>query len=238
MSDRPGATGLDRGVPDVMAAIRPGRLRMTARTEAIVLLLHGGRAEEPQPHAWRDVSWLRMLPFARAVRRAGRGRLATLLVHNTDGGWVAASGSGVLQCRELVRRLQAEHGLPVVLLGHSSGGWVALRVGGDPGVAGVVALAPWVAEDEGVDHLVGTPVRVAHGDADTVCSPTRAAAFVDRLRAVGGDAVYRSVPKGDHALLRHPTRWHHLAAAAVQDVLPAGEGSVQAGTAVSTTLSR
>lgn len=207
---------------DVMPAVHEGRLRVTDRTEAIVLLLHGGRATETQPSAWRDISWLRMLPFARSVRRVSGGRLAPLLVHNTDGGWVAPSGSGVVQCRELVRRLRAAHDLPVVLLGHSSGGWVALRCGDQPGVAGVVALAPWVAEDEPVAHLTRTPVRVIHGAADSVCSPERARAYVEELAAAGGDATYRSVPKGDHGLFRHAGRWHRIAAEAALEVLTPG----------------
>lgn len=205
---------------ELMAAIRQGRVRVGSRTRAIVLILHGGRAEARQPRRSRDVSYLRMLPFAPAVWRASRGQVAPALVHNTDGGWIAPSGSGLTQSRELVRRLAEEHDRPVVLLGHSSGGWAALRSGGEGAVIGSVALAPWVDEGQRVEHLRDKVVRVIHGDADTVCSPRRSREFVERLQAAGGDATYRSM-SGGHALLDHPWRWHQLAARAVMEVVEA-----------------
>lgn len=203
---------------DLMRAVRQGRVRVGPRTRAIVLILHGGRSVTPQPRRSRDVSYLRMLPFAPAVTRVSRGAVAPVLVHNTDGGWIASSGTGLVQTREIVRRLTADHGLPVLLLGHSSGGWVALRGGGQDEVIGSVALAPWVGEHDPVDHLRDKVVRVIHGEDDRVCSPQRSRDLVDRLRAIGGDATYQSLP-GGHALLDHPWRWHQLAARAVVDVV-------------------
>ncbi len=202
-----------------MAAIRQGRVRVGPRTRALALILHGGRAVDPQPHRARDVSYLRMLPFAPAVRRASGGTVAPVLVHNRHGGWIAPSGSGLVQIRELVRRLGDEHRVPVVLLGHSSGGWAALHGGGEDTVAGSVALAPWVDEGDPVEHLREKVVRVIHGEADSVCSPQRSRDFVERLRAAGGDATYRGVPGSGHALLDRPWRWHDLAATAVMDVV-------------------
>lgn len=206
---------------DLMAAVRQGRLRVGSRTRAIALILHGGRSVTPQPRRHRDVSYLRMLPFAPAVARVSRGSIAPVLVHNRHGGWIASSGTGLVQTREIVRRLAAEHDLPVVLLGHSSGGWAALRGGGQDEVIGSVALAPWVGEHDPVDHLRDKVVRVIHGVDDTVCSPARSRDLVDRLRAVGGDATYQEV-SGGHALLDHPGRWHRLAARATVEVLERG----------------
>lgn len=202
-----------------MSAIRQGRVRVGPRTRALALVLHGGRAVDPQPRRSRDVSYLRMLPFVPAVSRLSKGEVAPVLVHNRHGGWIAPSGSGLVQTRELVRRLSDEPGLPVVLLGHSSGGWAALQCGGDDAVIGSVALAPWVDEGDPVDHLRDKVVRVIHGERDRVCSPQRSRAFVERLRASGGDAVYRGVPTGGHTLLDRPRRWHSLAAHAVMDVV-------------------
>lgn len=212
----------DHDVAALIADIRMGRLRVGRRTEAIVLLLHGGRADTRQPSRWKDISYLRMLPFAWAIARRSRGRVAPLLVHNTHGGWIAPSGSGVVQARELIRELVERHQLPVVVLGHSSGGWAALRVAGDPGVAGVVALAPWVGEDEPTEHLLrpGVRVRVIHGDQDTVCDPVRARTFVERLEAKGVDATFEPVPGGNHALLDKPWQWHARATRGVLGLLP------------------
>lgn len=203
---------------DLMAAVRQSRVRVTPRTRALALVLHGGRSVTEQPRRHRDVSYLRMLPFAPALTRVSRGGVAPVLVHNRHGGWIASSGTGLVQTREIVRRLSDEHGLPVVLLGHSSGGWAALHGGGQDEVIGSVALAPWVGERDTVEHLRHKVVRVIHGEADTVCSPERARDFVDRLRELGGDARFRSM-SGGHALLDHPGRWHRLAAEAVLEVV-------------------
>lgn len=204
---------------DLMSVIRQGRVRVGPRSRALALILHGGRAVDPRMHRSRDVSYLRMLPFVPAVSRISRGLVAPVLVHNRHGGWIAPSGTGLVQTRELVHRLSDEHGLPVVLLGHSSGGWAALHGGGEDAVLGTVALAPWIDEDDPVEHLREKVVRVIHGEADAVCSPQRSRDFVERLRAAGGDATYVGVTGGGHALLDRPWRWHGLAARAVMDVV-------------------
>lgn len=52
---------------------------------------------------------------------------------------------------------------PVVMLGHSLGGRAAVRSAGAAGVRGVVALAPWLPEDEPVDQLAGRALAILHG---------------------------------------------------------------------------
>lgn len=197
-----------------------GRVRVDEQTKAIALLLHGGSAEQHQPRRLHDLSYLRMAPFAAAVRRVSGGLVAPVLVHNTDGGWVAPSGSGVIQARELIDRLAAAHALPIVLLGHSSGGWVALRAGDSSQVLGSVALAPWIGEQDPKDHLRDKVVRVIHGESDRICSPQRSRDYVEQLQALGADATYLSVP-GGHTLLDHPLRWHNLAGQAVTEIVEA-----------------
>ncbi|GAB3587077.1 alpha/beta hydrolase [Calidifontibacter terrae] len=206
---------------ELMQAVRRSRVRVDACTEAIALILHGGRAKVDRPLRWRDASYLRMLPFGPAIRRESTGRVAPALVHNTHGGWVASSGSGLVQAREVVRALSQEHGLPVVLLGHSSGGWAALRIGDEETVLGSVALAPWLGDSERTDPLRDKVVRVIHGEDDRICSPTRSADLVRRLQAAGADAEFRGVP-GGHAMLDNPRRWHALAARAVVEVVDRG----------------
>ena len=45
--------------------------------------------------------------------------------------------------------------LPVCLIGHSLGGRAALLAAGQPTVAGVVALAPWVYPTDVLSHVEG-----------------------------------------------------------------------------------
>lgn len=211
--------GVDHDLDELMDAVRRGRVPVTRRTVAIALLLHGGRAIDPRPTRLRDVSYLRMLPFANAIRAYGRLRIAPVLVHNTHGGWVGASGSGIVQARELVRALNAETGRPIVLVGHSSGGWAALRAGDEESVLGSVALAPWVSDRESPQRLRGKRIRVIHGDRDLICSPVKAREFVEQLQDAGGDAIFTAVPGGGHAMLDRPWRWHALAARAVVEIV-------------------
>ncbi|NED23178.1 prolyl oligopeptidase family serine peptidase, partial [Streptomyces sp. SID9913] len=104
----------------------------------------------------------------------------------------------------------------------SMGGRAALRAAAAPEVRGVVALAPWCPEGEPVAHLRDKDVVVLHGDHDRVTDPHASAAFVRRARESGARAAMRTVPGGDHAMLRHAGHWHRTAAAAVTALLTPG----------------
>ncbi|MET9351910.1 alpha/beta family hydrolase [Streptomyces sp. NPDC006617] len=109
--------------------------------------------------------------------------------------------------------------VPVVLLGHSMGGRAALGAAGAPQVRGVVALAPWCPPGEAVAHLRDRQVLVLHGSRDRVTDPRESAAYVSRARAAGARAGMLLVAGGDHAMLRHHSRRHRAATAAVTDLL-------------------
>ncbi|MGW6742518.1 hypothetical protein ACWGDX_17655, partial [Streptomyces sp. NPDC055025] len=67
--------------------------------------------------------------------------------------------------------LRRVHGaVPVVLVGHSTGGRAALRASAHPQVQGVLALAPWLPADEPNDHPRGRRIVLTHGDRDRVTS--------------------------------------------------------------------
>ncbi|MEV5607392.1 hypothetical protein [Streptomyces sp. NPDC052225] len=84
----------------------------------------------------------------------------------------------------------------------------------------MVALAPWCPEGEPVAHLAGKDVVVLHGDRDRVTDPHASSAFATRARAAGARAEMVLISGGDHAMLRHSTRWHRATAAHVTRLLP------------------
>jgi pimeloyl-ACP methyl ester carboxylesterase len=109
-----------------------------------------------------------------------------------------------------------------VLVGHSMGGRVALRLADEPDVAGVCALAPWIEPGDPVMSPSGGPgagdrratVLIAHGDADRMTDPAASAAHAARI-----GASFVPVPGEGHTLLRHPLLWHRLVTGYVTSVL-------------------
>jgi pimeloyl-ACP methyl ester carboxylesterase len=184
---------------------------------AVVLLLHGGRAAGAEP-ARRGLAYLRMAPFARSLRHATRGRdVAVWLLRYRVQGWNEPMLHPVEDARWALDEARRQHpDAPIVLVGHSMGGRVALRLATEPGVVGVCALAPWVEGDEpSPQGGTGTgTVLVAHGDADRVTDPAASAAYAARI-----GATFVPVPGEGHAMLRRPIFWNRLVTAYVTTTL-------------------
>ncbi|MFI5930912.1 alpha/beta hydrolase [Actinoplanes sp. NPDC051494] len=172
---------------------------------AVVLFLHGGQAHSTEP-ARRGLAYLRMVPFARAVRSRTRGdEVAVWLLRYRLRGWNAPSEDPVTDARWALDEARRLHpGAPIVLVGHSMGGRTALRLAGGPGVAGVCALAPWIERGEPAPHS-NAPILIAHGDGDRVTDPALSAAYAARV-----GASFVPVPGETHALLRRPIFWTRL----------------------------
>jgi len=180
------------------------------RTEAVVLVLHGGRVEGTAPPGRRDSARLRMLPFLAALGRAGHGRsLAVGEVVYRCRGWNGPRADAARDALAALDQVVAAHGrVPVVLVGHSMGGRAALRAAGHPSVAGVVALAPWWPSGEPVRQLAGRRTALIHGDLDRVTDPVQAREVALEARAAGASVCGYSVPGGRHAMLRRAGDWH------------------------------
>ncbi|GIG62052.1 hypothetical protein Lfu02_64240 [Longispora fulva] len=162
----------------------------------VVLVLHGGAADSHRPPGL--LAYLRMLPFAWALRRSG---LTTRLLRYRYRGWNGADRDAYADVLWALEQLGPR---PVLLVGHSLGGRAALHAGGEPSVAGVAALAPWIEPGDPWQPLAGRPVLLAHGSRDTTTDPARSREWAELL-----GARYVELDD-DHAMLRHPGRWHTL----------------------------
>lgn len=180
--------------------------------ESIALVLHGGQAASIETAGRRRGPYLRMIPFAAALNRRGRGRgLSVRLLRYRYRGWNEPEMHPLADARWALDHLAERYpDVPVALLGHSMGARTALRVADHPAVVAVCALAPWLHEDEPVHQLAGQSIMIAHGDHDRVTDPRLSYRFAVRARAVS-DQVCRFEVLGDgHAMLRRSRDWTAL----------------------------
>lgn len=196
-----------------MTAPRPGvRVLGSTGVRAVVLVLHGGQeTSKALAHRLRP-AYLRMLPFGHDLRRAGGDAgLGVWVLRNRYRGWNAPDLDPVADARWALAEIRRAHpGAPVVVVGHSMGGRVALHVAGDPAVGAVCALAPWTPRGDVVDRLAGRTVLIAHGDRDKVTDPRLSYAYAVRAKEVT-DAVCRfDVCEEGHAMLRRSREWRLL----------------------------
>lgn len=203
-------------------------LRARTTVRAVALVLHGGaEAGEERTRRWSH-AFLRMVPFARALHRAGRAHgLEVRLLRNRVRGWNKPELHPVQDARDALAEIRDSHpDVPVVLVGHSMGGRVALRVADDLGVVAVCALAPWTTEKDWVEPVAGVRVLIAHGTEDAITSPE--ASYEYALRAAQVTSVVRAeVRREGHALLRRPGMWTRLVRGFTLDAAGLGGGNGQ-----------
>ncbi|MHA6783044.1 alpha/beta hydrolase [Pseudonocardia saturnea] len=179
--------------------------------EGLVLVLHGGASRPGSPMVSpTQLSVLRMVPIARRVARAGRGRLAVFRLLNSVRGWDSRH-TPVDDVRWALRRLGERFSElpPTGLVGHSLGGRAALLAGDAPSVRSVVALNPWLHPSDSAT-LAGREVLIVHGSADRIADPDRSAALARRLTRTA-NVSYVRVAGGKHAMLRRHATFDSLA---------------------------
>jgi predicted esterase len=183
---------------------------------ALVLMLHGGRADGHTPVDDRSASWRRSHWMMRQIEgRLTGADVAVWLLRYSVRGWnerTSSTPSPVLDTRwalDEVRRTHAD--VPVVLLGHSMGARTAVAVADDPQVTGVVGLAPWLPGDEPNRALSGRHLAAAHGRSDRITSLRHTSAFVERAEPVAASTELVDMGRVGHYMLRRVPAWNAFA---------------------------
>ena len=201
------------------------RLSVTASPSAptsAVLVLHGGSVDSTGPVRRWSTALLRLVPVARAVAEQVPSAAVYRLRFSVRG-WNGDGAAVLRDAHWAVRRITQQHpGIPIVTVGHSLGGRVAVQTARtEPGVVGAVGLAPWLVADDPVQGLDGVPLFVVHGTSDGTIPEESTHAWLTRARSEGAVVQAVLIERGDHPMLRFFRRWHALAAEGVQAVLAA-----------------
>jgi dienelactone hydrolase len=185
---------------------------LPSRPEGAVIVLHGGASRRDRMRVSpAQLSVLRMIPIARRIARAGRGRVAVFRLLNSRRGW-DTTHTPVQDARWAIAQVRDRLGgsPQICLVGHSLGGRAALLAAGEPDVAGAVALAPWVLGSDVPRGVEGKPILIVHGSEDRIASPARSAALARRMGAAR--VSYVVVHGAKHAMLRHHEEFSERAA--------------------------
>ncbi|MDP8931768.1 MAG: alpha/beta fold hydrolase [Actinomycetota bacterium] len=165
-----------------------------------------------------QLSYLRMVPFARFLHRRGGGHgMSVRVLRYRYRGWNEPELHPVQDARWALTQLRDQHrDASMVLLGHSMGGRAALRVADHPAVTAVCALAPWTLDDEPVRQLAGRSVLIAHGDREHMTDPRLSYRFAVRAKQVTSRVCRFDVLGDGHAMLRRAHDWLELVARFVE----------------------
>ncbi|MBZ6137381.1 alpha/beta hydrolase [Streptomyces olivaceus] len=195
--------------------VRRARLGRTLGPErtavsGVVLLLPGGdEVSSRRPSTLLATGSVRVL--GRRLARAGRDEgLATHVVHYRYRGW---NGSEAHLARdaewaadEAVRRYGD---VPVCLAGTGMGGRAALRAAGHEAVSSVLAIAPWLPEDdmaappEPVKQLAGRQVLIVHGTNDERSDPELSFRLAARAKKANRAVCRFEVHSDGHGLRQY-----------------------------------
>jgi dienelactone hydrolase len=202
-----------------------GRLR-NPDGELAVVLVNGGSAR-PLPGTWSATSELIATELAPRFPR-----VRFLEVRYRVKTWKQLE-SCIADAASAVGHMTSNGARSTLLIGFSMGGAVAIGVAGDPAVAAVLGLAPWIPSQLPLDGLCGKRLDVVHGGWDRYLpgipgvSAASSRAGFERARDCGCGGTYTLIPRGLHgaavrrrsgALVRLPRwkAWLDHTAAAVQ----------------------
>ncbi|GHA67149.1 alpha/beta hydrolase [Streptomyces termitum] len=195
-----------------------GVSRSATAVGGVVLLLPdgepvSGRRASARAHA-------AALPMARALARAGRADgLLAQVVRYRGRGWNGADAELAADASWAIAEAVRRHGdVPVCLVGHGMGARAALRAAGHPAVGAVMALAPWLPEDdvaaepEPVRQLTGRRVLIVHGTDDAATDPELSFRYAVRAKKANRETCRFEVHTDGHALRQYASEVRALAA--------------------------
>ena len=177
-------------------------VRVTGPTSrCAVVCMNGGQAREVEGTWSASIEWL--------VRRLST-RLPEIAFAEVR--YRVKSWKHLESCFDDARAAVREVGAPrTLLLGFSMGGAVSISIADEPGVEGVIGLAPWIPDQLDVSRLHGKRLSVFHGALDRWLpgipgvSAGHSRKGFERARARGADGRYVLIPGGLHGLaLRSP----------------------------------
>ncbi|MDQ1048141.1 prolyl oligopeptidase family serine peptidase [Streptomyces sp. V4I2] len=199
---------------------RLGRVRGPEPTavSGVVLLLPGGdevSARRPSPM----MATASVRALGRRLTRAGReDGLAAHVVHYRYRGWNGSEARLAHDASWAVDETVRRYGdVPVCLIGVDMGGRAALHASGHEAVNSVVALAPWLPEEdvaappEPVKQLVGRRVLIVHGTNDERTDPELSFRLATRAKKANRDVCRFEVHSDGHGLHQHREEVHALA---------------------------
>lgn len=177
-------------------------VRVTGPTSRFaVVCMNGGQAREVEGTWSASIEWL--------VRRLST-RLPEIALAEVR--YRVKSWKRLESCFEDARAAVHEVGAPrTLLLGFSMGGAVSIGIADEPGVQGVIGLAPWIPEQLDLSRLHGKRLSVFHGALDRWLpgipgvSAGHSRKGFERARARGADGRYVLIPGAVHGMaLRAP----------------------------------
>ena len=184
----------------------------------VVLLLPGGEeVSSRRPSPMLATASVRTL--GRRLARAGAADgLAAYVVHYRCRGWNGSEASLAHDAAWAVEEVVRRYGdVPVCLTGIDMGARAALRSAGHEAVNSVVALAPWLPEQdvaappEPVKQLAGRRVLIVHGTNDERTDPELSFRLAARAKKANRDICRFEVHSDGHGLHQHRQEVHALA---------------------------
>ncbi|CAM5548068.1 Dienelactone hydrolase OS=Streptomyces griseorubiginosus OX=67304 GN=AQJ54_02480 PE=4 SV=1 [Streptomyces griseorubiginosus] len=153
--------------------------------------------------------------LARAGRRDG---LAAHLVHYRYRGWNGSEAHLAHDANWAADEVVRRYGdVPVALVGVDMGGRAALHAGGHEAVNSVVAIAPWLPEEdvaaspEPVKQLVGRRVLLVHGTNDRRTDPELSFRLASRAKKANREVCRFEVHSDGHGLHQYRSEVQALA---------------------------
>ncbi|MEU2564005.1 alpha/beta hydrolase [Streptomyces longispororuber] len=180
-----------------------------ATVSAAVLLLPGGHATSTRRPSFLAAAAVRSL--GRRLARAGRpDGLAAHAVRYRVSGWNGTEAELARDAEWAADEVVRRYGdVPVCLAGVGMGGRAALRAAGHSAVESVLALAPWLPEEdvaappEPVKQLAGRQVLIVHGTNDERTDPELSFRLAERAKKANPDVCRFEVHSDGHRLSQH-----------------------------------